>query len=152
MESLPNELIVQIGQQLSIQDQTRFRLTCWTYYSLFPDPLESVFYPPQRCLYYRLYFAFQRYPRVVDYSPSRLGKMAVTMRLCRDLGLSLTLITPPYSKRSIIENYLAMAMEYGIPDPKLIAIDGDGVMGEIAIDVLDSRCHLGNGTLISDIM
>jgi hypothetical protein len=124
MESLPNELICQIGRYLSLTDRTRFRLTCWTYYSIFPDPLENVFQPHQRCHYYRLTSSFERYPRAVDYTPSYSAKMAVAMQLCRDRGLSLSLVMP-HVNLPIKQNHLLMAREYGLRDPRIYELTSD---------------------------
>jgi hypothetical protein len=125
MESLPNELIYQIGQYLSVHDRTRFRMTCWTYYSIFRDHLETIFQPHQRCHYYRLTFSMKRYPRVIDYSPTYSGKMAVAMQLCRDRGLSLSLVMPPNVNLSIKQNHLLMAQEYGLRDPRIYELTSD---------------------------
>ena len=119
MESLPLELIDQIGQHLSIRDQTRLRLTCQTYYSLFRNVLESVLSPRQRNLYYHLLFCLERHLFAMDESANETEKLVVALVLCRILNLSFTLIIPPPDKPSIATEYLNLAQQYGVKDPMI---------------------------------
>ena len=117
MESLPLELAVEIGQHLSIRDQTRLRLTCQTYYYLFRDALESVLSPRQRNLYYHLLFCLERHLFAIDESVNETEKLVVSLVLCRILNLSFTLIISPPDKPSIATEYLNLAQKYGVKDP-----------------------------------
>lgn len=120
MESLPLELVDAIGKHLTLKDQHRLRLTCWTYYQLFPDGLDAVMTPKQRNHYYKLLFCFQHHHVAIDESPNEVEKLTVALILCRMLDLSFTFIVPPADK---LIGYFELAQRYGVRDPMITSVE-----------------------------
>jgi hypothetical protein len=142
MESLPLELVDVIGKFLTITEQNRLRLTCWTYYQLFRDGLDHVMTPTQRNHYYKLLFCFQHHHVAIDNSPNELEKLTVALILCRLLDLSFTCILSPSDDFPTHMSCIQLAQHYGVRDPIITSPES------LRTTIYSAQYHWGN--VISD--
>jgi hypothetical protein len=136
METLPVELIDQIGSYLSWWDRHRFRQTCRDYAQLFPPPEFMDLPVISRHHVGRILRVLETSPGVIDGSPILTPmKHCCLMAVCRELGLTLTILGKPHL---FLNEYRKLAQPYGITDV---------AMGESFDDITWNQ-RIQSGTLV----